>query len=223
MGKEFESYEAMVQAQAMGDEDATAYVAHRLAKIDEWNANGGPPADPAIKAKEEELAKAQHALVAQRNWLNALHAARKRHPDIYGENDEEAQRRAGEIIGAYQRTSPELTFDVALDQAAEATRWQLGDQESRDYSDAIRAEKRFRQFGRKPPEGGVTLNSGDEQVSQPTQEDIDRSLAISQMAESRRGHANEAAERERERRASEAGRALAGMRARRGYEAPSEE
>jgi hypothetical protein len=224
MAREFESFEEMVREQAMGDEDATRYVAHRLAKIDEWAAQGGPPADPALKQKEEELAKAQHALLAQRNWLNALHNARKRHPDVYGENDEEAQRRAGEIIGAYIKTSPELTYDQALDQAAEATRAQLGDPESRDYGSAIARERFFRQHGRKPAEG-VTLESDDDvsQGSAITPEDLDRAAAIATMAADRRGHVNEAAERERERRAKEAGRTLAAMRARRGYVADGTE
>jgi hypothetical protein len=162
---------------ALGDEDATEELALYL----EQSQVHGPT---AAQQQEEEYQAKKAYLAKVLQWS-------RENPDIAFSDEEYAH--AVEVDAHLMKAAPHMTEEARLNLAAEVTREQLGDPESRDYQSAIAqmAAARTKQPVEPPQAKGRIRDEESERFAE----------GIEQLRQGRMPHNNEAAE-EAERRAA---------------------
>jgi hypothetical protein len=171
----FSTWEEVVRAAALGDEEATAVMAQRLAGVEQ---------EQGQKQAKQSGAAAEY---------NGLLSAYKKHSgDIW--DDPEGLKLAERKLQSLIRNNPDMTLETAFEYITDSARGLLGPPEERGNKEWI-AQQKQRRYGN-PEEGGITLNETEEYV--PDAEDRARSEDIAALAASRGPHANYAAEEERE-------------------------
>jgi len=167
----FDTWEDALAAQAMGDEEATALIAGRLAAIDKQLA-GPSPAELEVQR-----------LRGMQSFQKKVNLVAKEFPDVLDPTvDPEAYSLALKLDTSLQQRNPDMDETDRLRKVGEAVRRQLGDAEARDYSAAIRQQRVARKQSAESddPDDGTDFDATENEI------ECGRSAQIAQMAQERK-------------------------------------
>lgn len=189
----FQTWQEVHAEAALGNEEAIQILAEQSEAIAKMKAGGA----------NDPLAAERRRLGAKEEMLELRAEYRDKYPDVFG--DEEGQQAAAQEFARLQERNPDTTLRQAYESVALRVQARLGPGETRGYSSAIADMRNFRSQGRRAQATEITATDESyENLPDPESVAIntDYSMTIAQMAESRRGQLNVAAERQRERQAA---------------------
>ena len=144
----FQTWEEVVRAAALGDDEASDLMAGRLAEIDK----ASDTVETVRQQARAELNLFQRNSATLQSW---------RHDNPHLANDDELFARMVEIDSDLATKHPELTFEQRLVKAESRAVRELGDPEERDNPGAVEQLRRARAGYRADPSTRAQLNESD--------------------------------------------------------------